>query len=130
MKILVLNAGSSSQKSCLYDLTEDTRLEHPLKPLWEAKVDWTHHQGSAEIEIETSQGTKLKEEIQTTDRPTVIAHILETLWQGKTKVIEQPSEIAAVGHRVVHGGREYRESVQITEDVKNHFSPYDARSCP
>ena len=44
--------------------------------------------------------------------------MLETLWQGQTKVIEQPSAIDVVGHRVVHGGQEYRESVRITPAVK------------
>jgi hypothetical protein len=44
MKILVLNAGSSSQKSCLYEFKAET-LAAPSRPLWEAEIDWTHHQG-------------------------------------------------------------------------------------
>jgi acetate kinase len=126
MKILVLNAGSSSQKSCLYELTGTTLPDNPLNPIWEAKVDWTHHQGSAEVEIETAPGKALQEEIQTDSRPDVIAHVLETLWQGKTKVIEHPSEIDVVGHRVVHGGQKYRESVRITEAVKNEIQRLSA----
>lgn len=118
MKILVMNAGSSSQKSCLYEITGNTLPEEPLKPLWEAKVDWTHHQGFAEIEVKTALGEKLEEEIPANSRPEVIAHLLDTLCSGSTKVIAQPSEIDVVGHRVVHGGQEYRESVIITEDVK------------
>ncbi len=39
MKILVLNAGSSSQKSCLYDL--DILPSHPPQPIWAAGIDWT-----------------------------------------------------------------------------------------
>ncbi|WP_026082322.1 acetate kinase [Mastigocladopsis repens] len=118
MKILVLNAGSSSQKSCVYEITGDTLPEEPLKPLWEAKIDWTHHQGFAEIEVKTDTGKQLQEEIPADSRPQVIAHMLDTLWSGSTQIISQPSEIDVVGHRVVHGGQEYRKSVVITEDVK------------
>lgn len=53
MKILVLNAGSSSQKSCLYQL-DRTLPDTAPEPLWEAKVDWTRHPGVAEIKIKTS----------------------------------------------------------------------------
>ncbi len=118
MKILILNAGSSSQKTCLYEITGDTLPQVAPQPLWEAKVDWSHHQGKAEIEVKTATGEHLESEISAS-RPEVIAHLLDTMCQGSTQVIEQLSEIDVVGHRVVHGGREYRESVMITESVKN-----------
>ncbi len=118
MKILVLNAGSSSQKTCLYEITGDTLPQVAPQPLWEAKVDWSHHQGKAEIEVKTATGEHLESEISAS-RLEVIAHLLDTMCQGSTQVIEQLSEIDVVGHRVVHGGREYRESVMITESVKN-----------
>lgn len=118
MKILVLNAGSSSQKSCVYEITGDTLPKEPLKPLWEAKVDWTHQQGFAELEVKTAKGEQLQEKISADSRTQVIAHMLDTLCKGSTQVIDQPSEIDVVGHRVVHGGQDYCESVEITEDVK------------
>ncbi|XGV97851.1 MAG: acetate kinase [Leptolyngbya sp. BL-A-14] len=117
MKILILNAGSSSQKSCLYDVG-DNLSELPPEPLWEAMVDWTHHKGFAEIKVKTAGGAVLEEELPVQERPQVIAHMLETLWTGKSKVIEGPSAIDVVGHRVVHGGQDYRSSVRITADVK------------
>jgi acetate kinase len=125
MKILVLNAGSSSQKSCLYQL-DDTLPELPPLPLWEAKVDWTKHPGMAAIEVKTSDtlsrssngGTVLEEELQTSSRPDVIAHMLESLWSGHTQVIADRTDIAIVGHRVVHGGQEYRQATFITPEVK------------
>ncbi len=116
MKILVLNAGSSSQKSCLYELGDELPNQPP-QPLWEAKVDWTHHQDVAEIEVKTQHGATLKEE-SSSDRSTVIAQMLNSLWSGDTQVIEQPSDIDGVGHRVVHGGQDYRESVRVTAEVK------------
>ncbi|MGQ9869208.1 acetate kinase [Leptodesmis sp.] len=118
MKILVLNAGSSSQKSCLYDLPDDRLPEDPLEPVWDGFVDWTHHQGFAEVRVKTAAGTVLKEEIQTTDKPALVQHLMNTLWQGETQVIAEPGEIVAVGHRVVHGGDKYQERVRITPAVK------------
>jgi acetate kinase len=125
MKILVLNAGSSSQKSCLYQL-EDTLPELPPAPLWEAKVDWTKHPGMVELEVKTggsigcafSKGTIIKEELQTDSRPDVIAHMLETLMSGHTQVIDNLAEIDVVGHRVVHGSQEYQQATLITSEVK------------
>ncbi|MBD2021615.1 acetate kinase [Leptolyngbya sp. FACHB-36] len=115
MKILVLNAGSSSQKSALYAL--DGTAAEASEPLWEASVDWSHQADVAELKIKTAAGN-LHEEIPATDRSQVMIHLLETLWQGKTQVIQQPSDIQAVGHRVVHGGQDYSASVVITPDVK------------
>jgi len=41
------------------------------------------------------------------------------LWNGKTQVIAQLSDIDVVGHRVVHGGQEYQASTKITPQVKD-----------
>jgi acetate kinase len=115
MKILVLNAGSSSQKSCLYELTGATLPEHTPKPLWEAQIDWTHQ----ELKVKTAQGNVLKETLQSSSRGDGTAQMLETLWRGKTQVIENPGEINIVGHRVVHGGEKYRQSTFVTKEVKD-----------
>jgi len=88
-----------------------------MEPLWEAKVDWSRHQGVAEIKVK-GKGAVLEEELQTDSRPTVISHMLDTLVNGKTQVIEKFTEIDVVGHRVVHGGLEYRESNVVTPFVK------------
>ncbi|MGB3649695.1 MAG: acetate kinase [Rivularia sp. (in: cyanobacteria)] len=118
MKILVLNAGSSSQKSCLYEMTGDMPSSPPA-PIWFGKVDWSHHQGVAEIKVETATGEKLTEEIATDSQSQVMARLLNTMTEGSTKVINQLSEIDLVGHRVVHGGKNYRQSVVITQQVKD-----------
>ncbi len=117
MKILILNAGSSSQKSCLYDL-EDVLPDTPPEPIWEASIDWTHHDGFAEIRVKPQHGQVLEEEIAATSRPEIIAHMLETLWSGETPVLKSPSEVDIIGHRVVHGGAEYRHSTIINDEVK------------
>ena len=117
MKILVLNAGSSSQKSCLYDWSGDGPQNSPREPIWEATVDWTHHAGIAAVKIKTPIG-EFNQELQTTSRVEVITHLLDSLHQGETQTIAALSEIDLVGHRVVHGGSHYTQSVIITEAVK------------
>ncbi|MEG4031426.1 MULTISPECIES: acetate kinase [unclassified Microcoleus] len=117
MKILVLNAGSSSQKSCLYELN-DVLPDRPLQPLWEAQIDWTHQQGIAELKVKTAKGDRLEEEFASESRQDAISRMLETLWRGKTQTINDLKEIDIVGHRVVHGGQEYQESTLISPDVK------------
>ncbi|UNU23852.1 acetate kinase [Microcoleus vaginatus] len=117
MKILVLNAGSSSQKSCLYELN-DVLPDRPLQPLWSAQIDWTHQQGIAELKVKTAKGDRLEEEFASESREAAISRMLETLWRGKTQTINDLKEIDIVGHRVVHGGQEYQQSTLISPDVK------------
>lgn len=117
MKILVLNAGSSSQKSCLYELN-DVLPDRPLQPLWEAKIDWTHQQNVSELKVTTAKGTQFEEEFASESRTDAISRMLETLWKGKTQTINDLKEIDIVGHRVVHGGQDYQQSTLISPDVK------------
>ncbi len=118
MKILVLNAGSSSQKSSLYELKGDRLPDHPPEPLWEAQIDWTHQEGKAELKVATAAGGVHKESFASTSRAADTQQMLQTLWQGPNQVIAHPQEIAMVGHRVVHGGEEYQSSIRITSQVK------------
>jgi len=117
MKILVLNAGSSSQKSCLYELNE-VLPDRPPQPLWEAQIDWNHRESVAQLKVETASGTEQEEECPSDSRQAAISRMLETLWQGKTQVINSLKEIDIVGHRVVHGGQDYQQSTLISPDVK------------
>ncbi|OCQ95309.1 acetate kinase [Oscillatoriales cyanobacterium USR001] len=117
MKILVLNAGSSTQKSCLYEITE-TPNQEPLSPIWEAAIDWNHRQGLVELKVKNDRGEKIESEFQSESRATTISLMLNTIWSGETQVIEDPKEIDIVGHRVVHGGQEYQKSTFITSEVK------------
>ncbi|MEG3928152.1 MULTISPECIES: acetate kinase [unclassified Microcoleus] len=117
MKILVLNAGSSSQKSCLYELN-DVLPDRPLQPLWEAQIDWTHQQGIAELKVKTAKGDRLEEEFASDSRKDAISRMLQSLWRGRTQTINDLKEIDIVGHRVVHGGQDYQQSTLISPDVK------------
>ncbi|MFM7406760.1 MAG: acetate kinase [Cuspidothrix sp.] len=117
MKILILNAGSSSQKSCLYEITTPIPTLVP-QPLWEGKINWSQDQNQAEITVKTATGARLQETIIGDSPEIQFTYLLSTLTDGATKVIDNLSAIDVVGHRVVHGGQDYREAVIITEDVK------------
>ncbi len=124
MKILVLNAGSSSQKSGLYDL-EGAVPENPPEPIWEGLIDWGYQPGTVELKIKTQRTTKT-ESLPMTSRSEIMKHLISTLWQGETQVISGIDEIDGVGHRIVQGGRDYRESVLITPDVKAAIAQFSA----
>ncbi len=117
MKILVLNAGSSSQKSCLYDVSEDPSRSDPLHPIWDGKIDWSHQPGQAELKL-SGQGHHLTETLPSDDRAAVMQRLLASLTDGETKVLDHLSDITVVGHRVVHGGQKYRQPTRVTEEVK------------
>lgn len=117
MKILVLNAGSSSQKSCLYELGEQLPNSY-IEPLWEAKIDWTGKAEAAIFQVKTHLGVSLEEDFTVDERQQAIAYMLNTLWSGSTQVISQLGEIDLVGHRVVHGGRQYTQATFVTPEVK------------
>ncbi len=117
MNILVLNAGSSSQKSSLYQLTSDTLPVAAPQPIWSANIDWTVEAGAGILTVKTKE-LKQKITLETTDKSKAIALMLDTLITGETKVIEELSEIDLVGHRVVHGGAEYDRATKITPEVK------------
>jgi acetate kinase len=116
MKILVLNSGSSSQKSALYDLS-GLLPEQPPAPAWQGKIEWDGDQ--AEIEVQNSKGGNLRQRLQVESRRNAIEQLLSSLWTGDARVISAPSEIDVVGHRIVHGGKEFEEATVITPEVKS-----------
>ena len=115
MKILVLNSGSSSQKSSLYDV-RNAPPEHPPAPAWEGKIEWDGDH--ADLQARNSQGAQLQDRVKVSSRSHAISQLLDTLWAGNVRAVTAPSEIDVVGHRVVHGGQELKEPVCITPEVQ------------
>ncbi|WP_299406250.1 acetate kinase [Acaryochloris sp. IP29b_bin.148] len=115
MKILVLNAGSSSHKCCLYAI-EGSLPDHPPPPLWEAQLDW-HDPNHASLRVTTERGD-IEKDLSSVSRFDALSNLLITLWHGPTQVIQNPQDINVVGHRVVHGGQDYQSSVVATSEVK------------
>jgi acetate kinase len=115
MKILVLNSGSSSQKSCVFELGAPL-LESPCAPLWEGKVEW---QGDrAVLEVRNATGITHRDEMTHGARSEATARLLDALTSGEARVLANKSEIGAVGHRIVNGGSEFAQPTVITQQVK------------
>jgi acetate kinase len=117
MKILAINGGSSSFKSSLFEVTGQEGGRAAPQPLWEARVDWEHHAGVAEIQVKT-RGAVFGRSIPVKSPLESLDPLMEMLWSGETRIIGGRSEIEAAGHRVVHGGRAFRESTRITPEVR------------
>jgi acetate kinase len=116
MKILVLNSGSSSQKSSLYHIGGALPFDPPA-PLWEGAIEWGADE--AAIHVRTSRGAEVRQRVEALSRKRAIDQLLETLWSGDTRVISGAAAVDIVGHRVVHGGEKYREPTAITPEVKS-----------
>jgi acetate kinase len=125
MKILVLNSGSSSQKTALFELGPDS-TDDPVPPLWEGKLEWDGEQ--EQLAIKNTQGKELQQTKQTPSgqRPSSVAAMLQNLWSGPTAVLESASEIQVVGHRVVHGGSKLTEPTVIDDSVKREIADLSA----
>ena len=117
MKVLVLNSGSSSQKSALFEL-EGASLSAPVTPLWEGKLDWD---GSKEdVNIRNADGKKIqtKGEFGSSGRAVSVEKLIENLWSGPTAALKDASEVNAIGHRIVHGGAKLTEPERVTAEVR------------
>jgi acetate kinase len=123
MKILVLNSGSSSQKSSLYEIGE-TLPDDPPVPRWEGKVEW--HDEVAEAEVKGARGVVQKDQVKVSSSAEAVEHLLGTLWDGKTRGVTSRAEIDVVGHRVVHGGPKYEVPVLLTSEVKSGIAKVSA----
>lgn len=117
MKILVINAGSSSHKLSLYDLQN----EDPIEPLWKGLLDWGRKEHSLSLSAKTADGASVEQELDSRDIDKGIEALLNTLWNGETQIVEGPQAIERIGHRVVHGGKEFEQPVRINAEVKNRI---------
>src|SRR5436305_9844387 len=99
MNILVLNAGSSTIKSHVFTIDQTPTTDSATKPLWQAQADWGKEKDKTEFTVKAN-GQTIVDTLSTTAPDELLKHMLETLWNGKTKVLDQPSAITVVGHRV------------------------------
>lgn len=109
MKILVLNCGSSSVKYQFLDMTDE-------KVLAIGKVERI---GMDDAIFEYKGGSgEIKQITTILDHTASIRKVLGALTHPDHGVIKDASEIAAVGHRVVHGGETFSQSVIMDDEVK------------
>jgi len=116
MKILALNSGSSSLKTCLYEIGETLPADPPDR-LWEGKIEW-QGEDAAPV-IKNSGGVSQQDRGKASSRAQAVERLLSAAWDGETRTLVSASEIDVVGHRVVHGGPRYKEPILITPEVKS-----------
>jgi acetate kinase len=116
MKILILNSGSSSQKSALYDIPQAPSENAPI-PAWKGEIEWCGTE--AELRTQYSSGTRIHDRIQCGSRREATEQLLNRMWKGPGAFVRNLSEISVVGHRVVNGGMEFQEPVIVTPVVKD-----------
>lgn len=110
MKILVINCGSSSLKYQLIDMDNESVLAKGLCERIGIEGSKLTHQpaGKDKFVIENPMPT----------HKTAIEMVMEALQDPEHGVIKDTSEISAIGHRVLHGGTIYSDSIVVNEDVK------------
>jgi acetate kinase len=111
MIVLVLNCGSSSIKYQLFDMSDGCKMlaKGLLERIGLNESILTH---------KPTGGEQYKVITDIPDHTTGINMVMEVLCDPKHGVIKNVNEIKAVGHRVVNGGENYKESVLIDNDVK------------
>ncbi len=109
MKVLVINAGSSSLKYQLIDMADESVIAKGI----------CERVGTPEacISFKTPDGQKVEYNAPMSNHTEAFAAVKAALTEGEYKVIDDISEITAVGHRVVQGGSLFNKSVLINDDV-------------
>jgi acetate kinase len=113
MKILVLNSGSSSVKYQFINADDRSVLA-------KGTIDRIGMSDSV-VTHERYDGDKVKISAEVLDHQTAIEYVLAVLLSKNHGVIQDKSEIDAVGHRVVHGGESFSKSVLIDEKVMDEI---------
>lgn len=110
MKILVINCGSSSLKYQLIDMEHEEVLAKGLCERIGIEGSKLTHQpaGKDKVVIERAMP----------DHKVAVQMVMDALVDKETGVIADTKEISAVGHRVLHGGQVYSDSIVVNEDVK------------
>ncbi len=113
MKILILNCGSSSIKYQFLNMNSSEDAEILAKGIVE-RIGISN----GELTHKTHDNKKYSITTEIPDHTKGIDLILESLLSKDHGVIGNIEEIAAVGHRVAHGGQYFKESALVTKDVK------------
>ena len=108
MKILVLNCGSSSLKFQLIDMETEERI---------VKGNFERIGGKRSSLRLNVRGEKTNIIQVARNFDEAISVVLKILLDKKFNILESLDEIGGVGHRIVHGGEKFKESVIVTEEV-------------
>ena len=108
MKVLVLNSGSSSLKYQLIDMeTEEVLAKGNFERIGQYNSFLTHKVGDMKRSFEKPVSNHEK----------AIRFVLKTLQNSVYGVINDPDEIDAIGHRIVHGGEKFTKPALVDDEV-------------
>lgn len=110
MKILVINAGSSSLKYQLIDMSNESVIAKGI-------CERVGGEGSVISGKVHGGEKKFEKEIKMENHTEAFHQVKSALTEGDCRVIDDISEIAAVGHRIVQGGALFNHSVLINDEV-------------
>lgn len=110
MNILVVNAGSSSLKYQLIDTDTNTLYAKGL-------CERIGMEGSLIEHRQIVKGLQVKKEAPMQDHAAAMKLVVERLIDPEVGCISSMDEIQAIGHRVVHGGAYFSESILVTDEV-------------
>ncbi len=108
MKILVINAGSSSLKYQLIDMNGEKVL---------AKGNCERIGSDGSVIGYKAKGQEIKKEVPMPDHTIAFLQVKDMLLDSECGVIKDLSEVSAIGHRVVQGGSVFSESCLVNKDV-------------
>lgn len=109
MRVLVVNGGSSSFKCWFHEVGPGPLPLQAPQPHWEAHVEWRG--SAAEVRIQSPAWGDRQ-----FDRPA--ASLVEPLGDVIQALVKNTRGVDVVGHRIVHGGKVYRESTKLTPEVR------------
>lgn len=109
MKVLVVNCGSSSLKYQVFDMVDESVLAKGL-------VERIGLEGAV-LTHQLGEGDKMVMQTKIKNHSVAIKMVLDALVHPEMGVVKELKDIAAVGHRVVHGAEKFSESVRITPEV-------------
>ncbi|WKC58167.1 acetate kinase [Borrelia sp. P9F1] len=109
MKILVLNTGSSSLKFTLYEYANRQVLVSGVVEKIKERESITKIKTRCGVEEKKGAGIKSHEE--------ALRKVVKTLTNEELAILASPNEIYAIGHRIVHGGSNFKNSVLLNKDV-------------
>ncbi|MEW6051436.1 MAG: acetate kinase [Candidatus Zixiibacteriota bacterium] len=109
MKILVLNCGSSSVKYQLIDMESQVALAKGLVSRIGMSESVLTHKPFDRPEVKVSA--------EILDHIVAVEYVVSILLSSNHGVIKDKNEINAIGHRVVHGGEEFTDSILITPEL-------------
>jgi len=109
VKVLVVNCGSSSLKYQVFDMVDESVLAKGL-------VERIGLEGAV-LTHQLGEGDKMVMQTKIKNHSVAIKMVLDALVHPEMGVVKELKDIAAVGHRVVHGAEKFSESVRITPEV-------------